>query len=107
MGQSRLNRNGTYDHGTFQINDSWIARLYPRFGVTAEMVRDNRCIAARVAGYILRYEINRAQGDFWLGVGRYHSHTPALLVSYISRVYAIASRMEQGFQQSPSQIAFY
>jgi hypothetical protein len=81
------NRNGTADHGPFQINSTWVNRLSAQYGVTADILIHDLCWSARAAAYILRYEINAAGGSFWDGIGHYHSRTPALKRGYIARVY--------------------
>lgn len=83
-----------------QINDVWVARLNKLFGVTAVMMRDDPCASIKVAGYILRYEINRANGDFWKGVGRYHSNMPSRHTKYIQKVFVTAT-----FKATPYQVA--
>jgi len=87
LGRMSPNSNGTSDHGPFQINSVWAARLHSQFGVTAHMLTHDFCWSARAAAYILRYEINQANGNFWEGVGHYHSRTPAHKHRYIQRVY--------------------
>ncbi|WP_054913740.1 lytic transglycosylase domain-containing protein [Pseudomonas sp. NBRC 111127] len=82
-----LNKNGTVDHGPFQINTAWANRLQSEFGVAPELITSDFCWAARAGAYILRYEINQAGGSFWDGVGHYHSRTPKFKYPYIQRVY--------------------
>lgn len=86
-GTVRTNSNGTADHGPFQINTIWIRRLTAQFGVTPHMLTHDFCWSARAAAYILRYEINRAGGSFWDGVGHYHSRTPSFKKRYVKAVY--------------------
>lgn len=105
VGQSSLNKNGTRDHGIMQINDVWVDKLNKAFGITAEQIRNNPCVSIRVAGYILRYEINLASGDFWKGVGRYHSRSLVLHTNYIQKVFATASMMEPAYQALSYQFA--
>jgi hypothetical protein len=86
-GTVSTNKNGTSDHGPFQINTIWAKRLTAQFGVTAHMLTHDFCWSARAGAYILRYEINLAGGSFWDGVGHYHSRTPTLKQRYITAVY--------------------
>jgi hypothetical protein len=81
------NANGTIDHGPFQINTGWARRLEREFGVTASMLTHDFCWSARAAAYIVRYEINLANGSFWDGIGHYHSRTQKFKEAYIQRVY--------------------
>ncbi|WP_228124512.1 lytic transglycosylase domain-containing protein [Glaciimonas soli] len=81
------NTNGTVDYGPMQINTVWAQRLQANFGVTATMITHDFCWSMRAGAYILRYEINSANGSFWDGVGHYHSRTPKFKMEYIDRVY--------------------
>ncbi|WP_238446864.1 lytic transglycosylase domain-containing protein [Azohydromonas australica] len=58
------------------VNASWQRHLARTTGLHADVVKTDLCWSARVAAYVLRYEINQAGGDFWSGVGRYPSSTP-------------------------------
>lgn len=80
------NTNGSLDHGSFQINSFWTDKFAKWFGVPRERIRDDFCMNARAAAYVLRYEINRAGGDFWQGVGAYHSPTPSKAERYRMKV---------------------
>jgi len=86
-----------------QINDVWVNQLTAKYKITAEVIRDDPCSSIRTAGYILRYEINRAGGDFWKGVGRYHSNTPFRHANYVRQVFAVASQLEPIY----SRLAMY
>lgn len=87
LGTESKNKNGTTDYGPMQINTVWVKRLQAEFGVTRQMITSDFCLAVRAGAYILRYEINRAGGSFWDGVGHYHSRTPVYKFRYIERVY--------------------
>lgn len=83
-GLKKRNRNGSYDLGRAQINTIHLAEL-AQYGVSeVQLVRD-ACVNLHVAAYRLRSEINRV-GDFWRGVGNYHSRTPSLNAAYQARV---------------------
>ncbi|WP_235389940.1 lytic transglycosylase domain-containing protein [Pseudomonas oryzihabitans] len=92
LGTLSPNKNGTIDHGPFQINTVWTDYLAKNFGVTKEVLTNDFCWSARAAAYILRYEINLAGGDFWEGVGHYHSRTPKFKYPYIAKVYNYSLR---------------
>ena len=81
------NKNGSQDHGPFQINTVWIRRLASDFGIAPALLTNDFCWSARAGAYILRYEINQANGDFWTGVGHYHSRTAKFKEAYIAAVY--------------------
>ncbi len=86
-GTLSMNKNGSIDHGPFQINTVWVRRLESDFGITAAMLTNDVCWSARAGAYILRYEINQAKGNFWEGVGHYHSRTAKFKQAYIAAVY--------------------
>ena len=91
-GTVSYNENNTADHGPFQINTTWLKRLNLQFGLTADQLVNDVCMSGRAAAYILRYEINAANGDFWSGVGHYHSHTKQYKARYIAAVYRNSRR---------------
>ena len=86
-GMKNKNKNGTYDYGAFQINTIWANKLASDFGVKAEQLQHDFCASAMASAYILKYNIILEGGDFWQGVGRYHSNTPARKAWYIGKVY--------------------
>lgn len=87
VGMQNKNANGTVDYGPMQINTVWATRLLGAFGITPEALTYDFCISVRAGAYILRYEINAAGGNWWEGVGHYHSRTPKYKYQYINRVY--------------------
>jgi len=90
-GLVRQNANGTEDHGDMQINDVWANTFQRKFGISRADLSSDLCLSMRAAGYVVRYEINRT-GDFWKGVGNFHSRTPALNYNYAMRVSREATR---------------
>lgn len=87
VGQQVRNTDGTYDHGPMQINTRWVRVLTEKFNLNESQITNDFCMNIRAGAYILRYYINEADGNFWEGVGYYHSHTPHLKTGYISEVY--------------------
>ncbi len=85
------NLNGTKDYGVTQINDVWVRYFNRKFGITATEITHDVCLAIHASAYVVRYEINVA-GDFWTGVGRYHSRIPARHQWYRQRVALEAQR---------------
>lgn len=83
-GLRKRNTNGSYDLGPAQINTIHLPELR-RYGVSETQLTYDVCVNLFVAAYRLRFEINRA-GDFWRGVGNYHSRTPHLSHAYQERV---------------------
>ena len=87
VGQRVKNTDGTFDHGPMQINTRWVNILSSKYHLTESQITDDYCTNIRTGAYILRYYINEAGGNFWEGVGYYHSHTKSLKSEYISLVY--------------------
>ena len=87
IGTVSKNTNNTVDHGPMQINTIWANKLQKEFGITKDMITNDFCSNIMSAAYILRYEINAANGNFWDGVGHYHSHTAIHKYPYIRKVY--------------------
>jgi len=86
VGQRVKNTNGTFDMGPMQINTIWLDHFENY--VSAEQILHNGCVNIQVGAWILRSRINEADGDFWKGVGSYHSKTPWRNVAYQAKVYA-------------------
>jgi hypothetical protein len=89
--------NGTDDLGPGQINTIWIAEVAKAAQTTPaqaeSMLQWDGCFNIRTSAAILRHEIDAAAGDFWTGVGHYHSHEPVESLSYIKKVVAAARRL--------------
>ena len=90
-GLRKRNTNGSFDLGRAQINTIHLPELR-RYGITEQQLANDACTNLHVAAYRLRFEINRA-GDFWRGVGNYHSRTPHLNQAYQTRVRANLARL--------------
>jgi soluble lytic murein transglycosylase-like protein len=85
VGKASRNSNGTYDIGPMQINSSWLSQFNGY--VTEQQILYNGCINVQVGAWILRKYINDSNGDFWAGVGNYHSHTPFRHQQYQQKIY--------------------
>jgi len=86
IGQRVKNTNGTFDMGPMQINTIWLKHFEDY--VSAEQILHNGCVNVQIGAWILRSRINEAGGDFWKGVGSYHSKTPWRNQAYQAKVYA-------------------
>ena len=90
------NSNGTEDYGPGQINTVWvgqIARAIRRSpDDTRALLQYDGCFNIRVTASLLRRQINAA-GEFWTGVGWYHSRNKAESLKYIRKVIATAKRL--------------
>ena len=100
LGEVSGNRNGTVDIGPFQVNEIWLPAVARHWGMTVEdafpILRDNFCGNADAAAWVLRGALADAHGDFWEGVGRYHSARSDLQAAYLRRVLAAARRLRTG-----------
>jgi soluble lytic murein transglycosylase-like protein len=97
VGQTVRNTNGTYDMGPMQVNSIHLPSLSRRFGVSpqdlaAGLIYDG-CFNVAVGAMILRQKTNDARGDFWYGIGRYHSATPGISERYILRVHKAMTKI--------------
>lgn len=72
-GRCTNNSNGTQDCGPAQINDVRLKEL-SRFSLTKNDIRSEPCRNVWAMGYLLRREIEKANGQIWRGVGNYHFH---------------------------------
>lgn len=84
VGELRINKNGTYDIGPMQINSSWLNKFNGY--VSKEDILYNGCTNLQVGAWILRYNIDKA-GNFWQGIGNYHSNTKEKHEAYRNKVY--------------------
>jgi soluble lytic murein transglycosylase-like protein len=79
-GFASQNTNGTEDIGPMQINSIHLGELY-RYGISRQRLQSDGCLNIYIGTWILKREIVKA-GNMWVGVGNYHSHTPALNAKY-------------------------
>ena len=95
IGKTNSNSNGSFDIGPMQINSIWL----PHFSeyVTLDKIKDNGCINMQVGAWILRHNINKANGNTWEGVGNYHSTTPHLHQNYVYKVFTAYYELENTF----------
>ena len=106
LGAVSPNTNGTVDIGPMQVNDIWLPKLAAHWATTKESaylaLRDNFCANVEAGAWILRMGLNEAHGDFWEGVGFYHSHDPGYKRTYLNSVLQQAMRL-QAQAQAPSK----
>ena len=98
LGHVSLNTNGTVDIGPMQVNETWLPQLVAHWkasrAATYAALRDEFCANVEGGAWILRQAIDEAHGDFWEGVGRYHSHDPAHKADYLRKVLRQALQLE-------------
>jgi hypothetical protein len=90
------NANGSEDYGPGQINTVWVAEIARALRQSPEatraLLRDDGCFNIRATAQLLRRQIDAA-GEFWAGVGWYHSRTKAEGLRYLRRVVSTARRL--------------
>ena len=90
LGRVSPNTNGTVDIGPIQINEIWLPEVATHWHATIadayKALRDNFCANVEAGAWILRRGLDEAHGDFWEGVGYYHSHTPEHKTRYLRDV---------------------
>lgn len=110
VGAVSRNTNGTVDIGPMQVNSHWVPKLAKRYGVGPDVVYskllNDECYNIHVGAWILKTEIELAKGDFWQGVGHYHSRTAVHKRKYMQNaVRAAVKRFGDGIFQTSNQPA--
>jgi hypothetical protein len=107
LGHVSHNTNGTVDIGPMQINQIWLPVIAKHWQASEtdsyRALRDNFCANIDAGSWILRQAMDQAHGDFWNGVGYYHSHDPGYKADYLRKVLKQALRLEQKAQQAVAQ----
>lgn len=107
LGAVSHNTDGTVDIGPMQMNQIWIAAVAAHWRATERetflALRDNFCANVEAGAWILRQGLDQAQGDFWGGVGYYHSHDPVYKRDYLHAVLEQALRLEKLAAQAASK----
>jgi hypothetical protein len=90
LGAVSHNTNGTVDIGPMQVNQIWVPQVAAHWSTTKDRayraLRDNFCANLEAGAWILRQGLDEAHGDFWEGVGTYHSHDPGHKQAYLRSV---------------------
>ncbi|MCQ8239501.1 lytic transglycosylase domain-containing protein [Rhizosaccharibacter radicis] len=96
-GSVHHNTNDTEDLGVMQVNTRWLWPLSRYTGAPVPVVyrrlRDEPCYNIAASGAIMRTYLDETHGDLMRAVGNYHSHTPALNMSYRLMVIESARRI--------------
>jgi len=105
LGRTSRNSNDTHDIGPMQVNTIWVPRLARRWNTTPQAaflaLRDSFCANVEAGAWILRLALDDADadGDFWKGVGFYHSRTPEYRERYLrlvlSRAHSLVERTDR------------
>ncbi len=98
LGRVSGNTNATVDIGPMQVNEIWLPDVARHWGVSVPTaflgLRDDFCANIEAGAWILRRGLDEARGDFWTGVGYYHSHDPGHKADYLRKVLAQALRLQ-------------
>ena len=104
LGQVSYNTNGTVDIGPMQVNQIWLPDVAAHWRTTVPAayaaLRDSFCANVEAGAWILRQGLDEAHGDFWQGVGYYHSHDPEYKHRYLRAVLAQVLRLRSLAMQS-------
>lgn len=99
IGRVSQNTNATVDIGPMQINQIHLPALARRWHTTTvnarEALLNSFCANVEAGAWILRTAIDEARGDFWEGVGRYHSRTEHYKTVYLRKVLAHTLRLQR------------
>lgn len=98
LGHVSQNTNDTVDIGPMQINQIWIPAVSRHWRASATATRaallNNFCANVEAGAWILRTAIDEAKGDFWEGVGFYHSHADIHKTTYLRLVLRQVLRLQ-------------
>lgn len=105
LGRVSGNPNTTVDIGPMQVNEIWLPDIARHWHASVPQsflaLRDNFCANVEGAAWILRQGLDEARGDFWSGVGYYHSHTPVHKAAYLRKVLDQALRLQALTDRAP------
>jgi hypothetical protein len=104
LGAVSLNTNGTVDIGPMQVNQIWLPEVAAHWRTTQRTaffeLRDSFCANVEAGTWILRQGLDEANGNFWEGVGYYHSHDPVHRQAYLRAVLQQVLRLEDERKRS-------
>lgn len=93
LGEYSPNANGSYDIGPMQVNSIHLPELAKTYRIpevdVSRLLAYDGCFNVAVGAWLLRKRTNEAAGDFWYGIGRYHSAAKRDRNKYILRVHRI------------------
>lgn len=108
LGAVSSNTNGTVDLGPMQVNTIWVPQVAQHWNATpAEAytaLRDDFCANVEAGSWILRQALDEAHGDFWSGVGFYHSHDAAYQSDYLRKVLRATLRLQAQANRGPTPV---
>lgn len=93
LGEYSRNSNGSFDIGPMQVNTIHLPELSKIYAIApadvSQLLAYDGCFNVAVGAWLLRKRTNEAAGDFWYGIGRYHSSTRLASNKYILRVHGM------------------
>ena len=111
LGHVSPNTNATVDIGPMQVNQIWIplvaAHWHASAAATFIALRDNFCANLEAGAWILRQGLDEAHGDFWQGVGYYHSHDPERRAAYLQSVLRQVLRLRAAARETAASQTAY
>ena len=106
LGRTSQNTNATVDIGPMQVNQIWVPQVAAHWRATPAAtflaLRDSFCANVEAGAWILRQGLDEAHGDFWQGVGYYHSHAPQHKAAYLQAVLKQVLRLQAAAAQQGS-----
>ena len=104
LGAVSQNTNGTVDIGPMQVNTIWVSQVAHHWNsspdATYAALRDDFCANVEAGSWILRQALDESGGDFWEGVGLYHSHDPDYKADYLRKVLRVTLQLWKEAQSS-------
>ena len=109
LGRVSGNTNATVDIGPMQVNEIWLPELAWHWRTSVPQaftaLRDDFCFNVEAGAWILRRGLDEARGDFWDGVGIYHSRTPGHKTTYLRKVLVQALRLQAAAERGRAAVA--
>ncbi len=98
LGAVSRNDNGTVDIGPMQVNTIWVGKIAAHWRTTPAAaflaLRDNLCANLEGGAWILAQAMAEVRGNFWEGVGIYHSHKAEHKEHYLRLVLAASRKLQ-------------
>lgn len=103
LGAKIQNRDGSTDHGPYQVNSQWLRSAQqifklPSAAAAEAAVTGDPCVNAEMAAIILA-RCRRDKGSLEAAIGCYASPTPSIAHSYIARIVRNAQSLQKKVNQ--------
>jgi len=90
---SKINKNGSRDHGIMQINDWWLEKVLWKYGVKKADLYD-ACHNIEIGTWILAQCIQE-YGQVWRAVGCYNARSVDKQNAYVKKVMATFNKVRE------------